>query len=76
MSAPSGTLGTAAKRAERDFGAGNVGTTLSFVNAATARLNSLDVTLLDAIPGIVVTPDLTVNVQGSIGPSATTANPI
>ena len=64
VSAPSGTLGTVVN-AVNGLGI-NVGTTLSFVNAVTARLNSLDVTLLDAIPGIVVTPDLTVNVQGSI----------
>jgi serine protease AprX len=67
VSAPSGTLGTVLNAVD---GLGiNVGTTLSFVNAVTARLNSLEVTLLDAIPGIVVTPDLTVNVQGSVGPS-------
>ena len=67
VSAPSGTLGTVLN-ALNGLGI-NVGTTLSFVNAVTAQLNSLDVTLLDAIPGIVVTPDLTVNVEGSVGPS-------
>jgi serine protease AprX len=67
VSAPAGTLGTVLN-AVNGLGI-NVGTTLSFVNAVTARLNPLEVTLLDAIPGIVATPDLTVNVQGSIGPS-------
>ena len=67
VSAPSGTLGTVVNALD---GLGvNVGTTLSFVNAVTAQLNSLDVTLLDAVPGIVVTPDLTVNVEGTVGPS-------
>jgi serine protease AprX len=46
-----------------------VGTTLPIVNGVTSQLNALEVTLLDAIPGIEVTPDLTVNVQGDIGPS-------
>ncbi len=55
VSAPSGTLGTVVNALD---GLGvNVGTTLSFVNAVTAQLNPLEVTLLDAIPGIVVTPD-------------------
>jgi serine protease AprX len=67
VSAPTGTLGTVINAVD---GLGiNIGTTLSFVNAVTAKLSSLQVSLLDAIPGIVVTPDLTVNVQGSIGPS-------
>ncbi len=46
------------------------GTPLSFVNAVTAQLNSPEVTLLEAVPGIVVTPDLTVNVEGSVGSSS------
>jgi serine protease AprX len=46
-----------------------IGTTLPIVNGVTSQLNSLEVTLLGAIPGIEVTPDLTVNVQGTIGPS-------
>ena len=67
VSAPTGTLGTVVNALD---GLGiNVGTTLSFVNAVTAQLNTLEVTLLDAVPGIVVTPDLNVNVEGSVGPS-------
>ncbi len=67
VSAPSGTLGTVVN-AVNGIGA-TVGNTLPIVNGVTSQLNSLEVTLLEAIPGIVVTPDLTVNVQGSIGPS-------
>jgi serine protease AprX len=67
VSAPSGTLGTVLN-ALSGVGA-TPGTALSFVNAVTTQLNSLEVTLLDAVPGIVVTPDLTVNVQGSVGSS-------
>jgi serine protease AprX len=67
VSAPSGTLGTVLN-AVNGIGAA-VGNTLPIVNGVTSQLNSLEVTLLEAIPGIVVTPDLTVNVQGSIGPS-------
>jgi serine protease AprX len=67
VSAPNGTLGTVLS-ALNGVGA-TAGSTLSFVNAVTTNLNSLEVTLLDAIPGIVVTPDLAVNVQGSIGAS-------
>jgi serine protease AprX len=47
----------------------SAGNTLSFVNAATTQLNSAEVSLLEAVPGIVVTPDLTVNVEGSVNPS-------
>ncbi|HWF15540.1 MAG TPA: S8 family serine peptidase [Acidimicrobiales bacterium] len=72
VSAPSGTLGQVLT-ALNGLGV-NVVTTLSFVNAVTAKLSSLEVTLLDAIPGIEVTPDLTVNVQGSIGPSGHAAS--
>ncbi len=38
---------------------------LPAANAVLAQLNSLEVSLLDAIPGIVLTPDVTVSVQGS-----------
>jgi serine protease AprX len=67
VSAPSGTLGTVLS-ALSGVGA-TAGNTLSFINGATAQLNSLEVTLLGAIPGIVVTPDIAVNVQGSVGTS-------
>jgi serine protease AprX len=67
VSAPSGALGTVLN-AVAGVGA-SVGTTFPFVNAVTAQLNSFEVTLLEAVPGIVVTPDITVNVQGSDGPS-------
>ncbi len=67
VSAPTGTLGVVVNALD---GLGiNIGTTLSVVNAVTAQLNSLDVALLGAIPGIVVTPDLNVNVEGTVGPS-------
>ena len=67
VSAPSGTVG-AAIAAVTGVG-GWVGTTLSFDDAVTSQLNSVQVALLQALPGIVVTPDLTVNLQGSMGPS-------
>ena len=67
VSAPSGTVGTVVN-AVNGVGA-TVGNTLSFVNAVTAQLTPLEVTLLQLVPGIVVTPDITVNVQGTIGPS-------
>jgi serine protease AprX len=70
VSAPSGALGTVLN-AVSGVGA-TVGTTFPFVNAVTTQLNPLEVTLLQAVPGIVVTPDLTVNVQGSVGPSGHT----
>jgi serine protease AprX len=67
VSAPSGVLGTVVNAVSS---AGpTVGTTFPFINAVTTQLNSLEVSLLEAIPGIVVTPDITVNVQGSVGPS-------
>jgi serine protease AprX len=47
---------------------GTVSSTLGFVNAVVAQLTPLQVTLLGSIPGIVVTPDVTVSVQGEIGP--------
>jgi serine protease AprX len=67
VSAPSGGLGTVVN-AVSSVGA-TVGTTFPFVNAVTTQLTSLEVTLLQAVPGIVVTPDITVNVQGSDGSS-------
>ena len=67
VSAPSGALGTVIN-AVHGVGA-TVGTTFPFVNAVTTQLNSLEVTLLQANPGIVVTPDIAVNVQGSVGSS-------
>ncbi len=67
VSAPAGTLGTVLN-ALSGVGA-TAGNTLSFVNAVTTQLNSLEVSLLEAVPGIVVTPDLTVNVEGSVDPS-------
>jgi serine protease AprX len=67
VSAPSGALGTVLS-AVGSVGA-TVGTTLPFINAVTTQLNPLEVTLLEAVPGVVVTPDITVNVQGSIGQS-------
>jgi serine protease AprX len=67
VSAPTGTVGTVIS-AVNGVGA-TVQTTFSFINAVTTQLTSLEVTLLEAIPGIVVTPDITVNVQGSVGPS-------
>jgi serine protease AprX len=67
VSAPSGALGTVVN-AVHGVGA-TVGTTFPFINAVTTQLNSLEVTLLQAIPGIVVTPDIAVNVQGSVGSS-------
>ena len=67
VSAPSGALGTVVN-AVTGVGA-TVQTTFPFINAVTTQLNPLEVTLLQAIPGIVVTPDITVNVQGSIGAS-------
>jgi serine protease AprX len=44
-------------------------TTLGFINSATAQLTSLQVAALSVVPGVVVTPDVSVAVQGSIGPS-------
>ena len=49
-----------------------VQSTLNFVEAVTTELSPTEVTLLQAIPGIVVTPDVNVLVQGSIGPSGRT----
>ena len=67
VSAPAGTVATAIA-AVSGVGAW-VGTTLSFDDAVTSQLSSTQVALLQAVPGIVVTPDITVNLQGSIGPS-------
>jgi serine protease AprX len=67
VSAPAGTVGTVLS-ALNGVGA-TAGNSLSFVNAVTAQLNPPEVTLLEAVPGIVVTPDITVNVQGSVGSS-------
>ncbi len=67
VSAPAGTVGTVLS-ALNGVGA-TAGSPLAFVNAVTAQLNALEVTLLEAVPGIVVTPDLTVNVEGSVGSS-------
>ena len=65
VSAPAGTVATALN-AVGGVG-GTAGSTFSFVNAVTSQLSPLQVSLLQAIPGIVVTPDLSVNVQGSPG---------
>jgi serine protease AprX len=67
VSAPSGVLGRVVDAVD-SVGA-TVGTTFPFVNAVTTQLNPLEVTLLEAVPGIVVTPDITVNVQGTVGPA-------
>jgi serine protease AprX len=48
---------------------GSVSSTLSFIDGVTAQLNPLQVTALQLLPGVVVTPDITVNVEGSIGPN-------
>jgi serine protease AprX len=48
---------------------GAVGKNLAFDNAATSQLTPLQLSVLQALPGIVVTPDATVTVQdGSEGP--------
>ncbi len=65
VSAPAGTVATALD-AIGGVGA-TAGSTFSFDSAVTSQLTPLQVSLLEAIPGIVVTPDLTVNVQGSTG---------
>jgi serine protease AprX len=66
VSAPNGALSTVLG-AVAGVG-GSVGSTFSFIDAVTSQLNPLQVTLLQAIPGIQVTPDIAVNVQGSVGP--------
>jgi hypothetical protein len=67
VSAPSGVLGTVVD-AVGSVGA-TVGTTFPFINAVTTQLDPLEVTLLEAVPGIVVTPDITVNViREPVGP--------
>ena len=67
VSAPAGSMATALN-VVGGVGA-TAGSTFSFVNAVTAQLTPLQVSLLQAVPGIAVTPDLTVNVQGSTGPA-------
>jgi len=47
---------------------GGVSSTISFINAVTSNLTSTQATLLQLVPGIEVTPDVNVNVQGTIGP--------
>jgi serine protease AprX len=65
VSAPSGAM-SAALNAVTGVGA-QVGKSLSFVDAVTSELSSSQVSLLQAMPGIVVTPDVSVSVQGSVG---------
>ena len=48
---------------------GSVGRDLSFESAVTSQLNPLQVSLLQALPGIVVTPDSIVTVEGVAGSS-------
>jgi serine protease AprX len=48
---------------------GVINSTLGLVDAVSAQLSSLQVSLLKVIPGVVVTPDVNVLVEGSIGPS-------
>jgi serine protease AprX len=67
VSAPAGPLSLVVG-AVTSVGA-SVGTTMAFDDAVTTQLNPFEVTLLQAIPGIAVTPDITVNVQGSPGHS-------
>ncbi len=69
VSAPAGSMATALN-AVGGVGA-TAGSTFSFVNAVTAQLTPLQVSLLQVVPGIAVTPDLTVNVQGSTGACGT-----
>jgi serine protease AprX len=42
----------------------------AFINALATDLDSSQVSMLESIPGLVVTPDATVNVQGSSGGSS------
>jgi serine protease AprX len=44
---------------------GLVQSTLSIVNAVTAQLSPLQVTLLELVPGVELTPDITVSVQST-----------
>ena len=43
---------------------------LAFINALATDLDASQVSMLESIPGLVVTPDATVNVQGSSGGSS------
>ena len=65
VSAPAGPLSSVLS-AVSSVGA-SVGTTMSFDDAVTAQLNPIEVALLQATPGITVTPDITVSVQGAPG---------
>ncbi len=65
VSAPSGTV-TNVLNAVAGAGA-QPGTVLSFVDAVTAQLSPSQVSSLQSVPGIVVTPDVTVSVQGNSG---------
>ena len=73
VSAPAGPL-SLVLNAVTSVGA-SVGTTMAFDDAVTTQLNPTEVSLLQAIPGIVVTPDITVNVQGSAGHSGSAVYP-
>ena len=42
----------------------------AFINALATDLDASQVSMLESIPGLVVTPDVTVNVQGSSGGSS------
>jgi serine protease AprX len=73
VSAPAGPLSQVLD-AVASVGA-SVGTTMAFDDAVTTQLNPLEVSLLQAIPGIVVTPDITVDVQGMPGRSGSAVYP-
>jgi serine protease AprX len=66
VSAPGGALSTVLGALE-GVGA-SAGTTFAFIDAATAQLSPSQVSQLEAEPWLQVTPDITVNVTGSIGP--------
>jgi serine protease AprX len=68
VSDPAGTVTTLL--GDLGLTGGSVGLNLSFDNAVTSQLNQTQVSILQALPGIVVTPDVTVNVQsGTTGAS-------
>ena len=67
VSAPSGTV-TNALNAVSGVGA-QPGSVFSFVDAVTSQLSPSQVSSLQSVPGIVVTPDVAVSVQGTIGSS-------
>jgi serine protease AprX len=63
VSEPAGSI-AGAFNAITSVGA-SVGVNLGFVNAATAQLTPLQVTLLQLVPGVVLTPDVNVALQGT-----------